>query len=94
MKNSTLEMEHNYALTVLYLKYRNFYRHGFQRYYVFRQMIKYVTGLKNQKEVRKIFQKCLDNDIFEKKNFRTQIQYKFNPYQKKDVTTIPNRFFW
>ncbi len=74
MKNSTLEMEHNYALTVLYLKYRNFYRHGFQRYYVFRQMIKYVTGLKNKKEVRKIFQKCLDNDIFEKKT----LEHKYN----------------
>ncbi len=94
MKQATKELEHYYALTVLYLKYRNFYRHGFQRYYVFRQMIKYVTGLTSQKEVRKIFQKCLDNNIFEKKNFRTQIQYRFNPYHREEVLKIPIRFFW
>jgi len=71
-------------LVTTYFNYRNVYKMGWLKYIHIRNLIKYITQLKNHTSVRYIFQSLLNQNIFEKKILYRQIYYRYNPLQKKD----------
>lgn len=72
-------------LSTIYLKYRNCYNQGFQRYSYFRNLIKHITGLYVTNHIRHIFNALINQDMIDIKKERGKIYYRFNPYQKKDI---------
>ena len=42
-------------LVTLYLRYRNSFNYGFQKFIVWRNMIKFITGINEPKLIRKLF---------------------------------------
>jgi len=73
-------------LTILFFNYRNTYNLGFQRYSVFRNMIRYINGnTLTDKQVRVVFQTLVSNKNFEKiKNLGT-IYYRWNYHNKVEI---------
>ncbi len=75
----------NVEIAITYMKFRNSYSYGFLKYYYFKRVISYCTGLKDGRRVRAVFQKLLDDEIIEK-NYeynskgKTSLRYRFNPY--------------
>ena len=82
------KLEEDYIkLCFLYMEYRNTFNLEFQKYSHFKHMIKFITGITDQKIIRHIFQKLLNRKIFHKKKIGKQTKYHFNPYNKD----IPKR---
>lgn len=70
-------------LTILFFKYRNTYNLGFQRYSVFRNMIRYINGnTLGDKQIRVIFQTLISNKYFEKTKKVGTIYYRWNFHNK------------
>ena len=69
-------------LSFLYMEYRNTFNLEFQRYGHFKNMIKYITGIHDQKYIRYIFQKLLNKKYFTKMKIGKITKYHFNPYKK------------
>jgi len=75
----------NVEIAMTYMKFRNSYSHGFLKYYYFKRVISYCTGVVDGRRVRAIFQKLLDDEVIEK-NYeynskgKTSLRYRFNPY--------------
>lgn len=80
-KNKTQLIE----LSTIYLKYRNSYNQGFQRYSYFRNLIKHITGLYIPNHIRHIFNSLINKGMIDIKRDHGKIFYRFNPYQKKDI---------
>tara|TARA_R100000734_G_scaffold18264_1_gene15018 strand:- start:97 stop:372 length:276 start_codon:yes stop_codon:yes gene_type:complete len=77
------QLEEDYIkLSFLYMEYRNTFNLEYQRYGYFKNMIKYITGIGDQKTIRNIFQKLLNKNIFDKIKVGKQTKYHFNPYNK------------
>lgn len=77
-------------LTFLYFKYRNLYFSGFQKYNFFRNLISYVTKLKNYYSVRSIFNNLINEGFIEVKKEKKKVYYRFNPKKKKDLPADNN----
>ena len=76
----------NTKVVIEYLKYRNAHKHGYQKYYYFKQVIRYITGMNDGLKVRAIFQRLLDENIVHKKQLyrgtkKVGLRYFFNPYE-------------
>lgn len=77
------QIEEDYIkLSFLYMEYRNTFNLEYQRYGHFKHMIKFITGITDQKAIRHIFQKLLNKNIFIKQKVGKQTKYHFNPYNK------------
>jgi len=79
----------NVNIAETYMKMRNSFRHGFLKYYYFKRVIGYCTGLTDGVRIRAIFQRMLELDIIERTNqYQGQgkwaLRYRFNPYQLED----------
>ena len=82
-------MRYNYRknyleLVFLYLKFRNFFNFGFQKYAVFKKIIVYITEISNSSFIRYIFTELLEEGYIEKKIILGSLHYRFNPYKKND----------
>tara|TARA_R100000654_G_scaffold32892_5_gene57926 strand:+ start:3178 stop:3465 length:288 start_codon:yes stop_codon:yes gene_type:complete len=69
-------------LVFLYFEYRNLFNQGFQRYYFFKNIIKYITCIQDNSKIRRIFQKLLFMGVFDKGKVYQLTMYHFNPYCK------------
>jgi hypothetical protein len=68
-------------LVVLYFKYKNIFDIGFQPYKIFKNKIKYITGIYNNRAyIRNIFEIMLSRNIFQVKFIGKSRTYIFNPY--------------
>ena len=75
-------------LTILFFNYRNSYNLGFQRYSVFRNMIRYINGnTLTDKQVRVVFQTLVSNKNFEKVKKIGTIYYRWNFHNKVEPKT-------
>ena len=72
-------------LTLLYFSYRNIYDMGFQKYAIFKNIIRYCTNITDYRKVRTIFQNLVNKDIFETKKISTGFFYRFNPSKIQEV---------
>tara|TARA_R110000822_G_C15141816_1_gene476300 strand:- start:469 stop:729 length:261 start_codon:yes stop_codon:yes gene_type:complete len=75
----------NVALVDTYMKMRNSFKHGFLKYDYFRNIIRYITGIKKSVNIRAIFQKMLEQELIEKHiiimtNKKKTLRYRHNPY--------------
>ncbi len=78
-----MEVEEDFIkLSFLYMEYRNTFNLEFQRYSHFKNMIRYITGIRDQQTIRYIFQKLLNKKYFNKIKEGKQTKYHFNPYNK------------
>tara|TARA_R110000823_G_scaffold15050_3_gene49240 strand:+ start:40 stop:303 length:264 start_codon:yes stop_codon:yes gene_type:complete len=75
-------------LSILYLKYRNSYNTGFQKYQYYKSMIRYVTDIEHNVLIRRIFDELLLTNLMEKKYVHDSVRYRFNPYHKKEKQRI------
>ena len=86
---SKCNMKQKYVdLSILYLKYRNSYNTGFQKYQYYKSMIRYVTDIEHNVLIRRIFDELLLKDLMEKKKVHGSVRYRFNPYHKKEKQRI------
>ena len=53
-------------IVILYLRYRNSFNYGHQKFIVWRNLIKYITGINENKNIRKIFYHLLNKKQFHK----------------------------
>ena len=53
-------------LSMLYLSFRNSFNFGLQRFGIWKNMIRYITGINEAKILRVIFYKLLDDNVFVK----------------------------
>ena len=77
-------------LSTIYLKYRNCFNNGFQRYSYYKNLIKHITGLNFTNHVRHIFNSLINKGFIDVKKHHGKIYYRFNPYQKKDIPETEN----
>ena len=59
-------------LCILYFELRNTFNLEYQKYSLFKNMIRYITNISDPKGIRKIFQKLLDRKFFIKKKERKE----------------------
>lgn len=86
---SKCHMKQKYVdLSILYLKYRNSYNNGFQKYQYYKSMIRYITDIEHNVLIRRIFDELLLKDLIEKKYVHGSVRYRFNPYHKKEKQRI------
>ena len=86
---SKCHMKQKYVdLSILYLKYRNSYNTGFQKYQYYKSMIRYITDIEHNVLIRRIFDELLLKDLMEKKYVHGSVRYRFNPYHKKEKQRI------
>tara|TARA_R110000803_G_scaffold110172_3_gene178557 strand:- start:5441 stop:5710 length:270 start_codon:yes stop_codon:yes gene_type:complete len=69
-------------LCILYFELRNAFNLGYQKYSLFKNMIRYITNIYDPKDIRKIFQKLIDRQFFKKLKRKKKTLYHFNPYDK------------
>ena len=69
-------------LCILYFELRNSFNLEYQKYSLFKNMIRYITNISDPKGIRKIFQKLLDRKFFIKMKRKKGTLYHFNPYDK------------
>ena len=87
------EIKNNYLeLVILYFKYRNAYHLGYQKYSVFRNMIRFVADNTDPSFCRAIFTELQTANLFEKKMKLKSITYRFNPYPNKERIEEPTIF--
>ena len=70
-------------IVILYLRYRNSFNYGHQKFIVWRNLIKYITGINENKNIRKIFYHLLNKKQFHKYRKNKSTYYIFNPTNKK-----------
>lgn len=96
------DIKNNYIeLVILYFKYRNTYNLGYQRYSVYRNLIRFITDNNDLKFCRTIFSELQKRKLFQKKIVIKSIYYRFNAYPNryknsdKDVSfkATESRFF-
>lgn len=73
----------NIELVTLYFKYRRIFDIGYQSYKVFKNLIMYITNIKNQIKIRNIFEIMLLRKLFQVKMVGKSRFYIFNPHNKK-----------
>ena len=76
-------------LSIVYLQFRNSYNFGVQKFYIWKNLISYITGLTELKIIRIIFYKLLNKKIFQKIKIGRSTYYRYNPTEKiSHVSTI------
>ena len=86
---SKCNMKQKYVdLSILYLKYRNSYNTGFQKYQHFKSLIRYITDIEHNVLIRRLFDELLLTNLMEKKKVHGSVRYRFNPYHKTDPIPI------
>ena len=88
-----LDLEFYKEKVVKYLNRKQVWSHGFLRYNLFKKMIKHITKLNNNYELRVLFLYLVAEGIFLKKktNVRSYLYYYVNPTTPKIIpknTTI------
>lgn len=73
VNNNSLE------LVILYLRYRNSFNFGYQKFMIWRNMIRFITGVNDPKIIRKIFYHLLNTNQFSKNKIGPSTFYIFNP---------------
>jgi len=73
----------------LYFKYRNCYNSGFQKYSYFKNLMVYVTDIKDTAFLRRIFENLISTHIIEKKLIQKSIRYRYNPTARRDKLNQP-----
>ncbi len=78
-------LKENIELVNTYMKFRNCYNQGFQKYYYFKRIISYTTDITDGTQIRTIFQKMLDEEYIERSDIpisknKTVLRYRHNPY--------------
>lgn len=72
-------------LIILYFQYRNLYKIGWLKYSHIKNLIKYTTGIYDNKITRNLWTNLLNLDLFEKKIVYKSVLYRFNPNKKKNI---------
>jgi len=75
----------NVKIANTYMKFRNSYNHGFMKYYYFKRIISFSTGLTDGVRIRAVFQKLLDDELIERRyeigsKGKSVLRYRHNPY--------------
>ena len=76
-----LDLESHKDKVIKYMVRKEIWSHGFIRYNILKKMIKFITKINNNYELRKLFLYMLDKEVFLKRktNVRSYL-YKFkNP---------------
>jgi len=84
MRNKSIYKKNIIQLVTLYLRYRNSYNIGFQKYSYFKNLMKYITKNESNIFLRRIFEHLTTHDIIEKKIILGSVRYRFNPNNKID----------
>ena len=84
MRNKSETKKQNVKLIILYLKYRNSYNVGFQKYQYFKSLMRYVTDINDNTFIRRLFDELMLSDVMEKKLIIGSVRYRFNPYHKTE----------
>lgn len=90
IKSSMRIEEEILKLCILYLELRNTFNLEYQKYSLFKNMIRFITNISEASQIRRIFQKLVDRKFFIKRKRGKETSYHFNPYNKplpkKDLT--------
>ena len=80
-----LDLEFYKEKVVKYLNRKMVWTHGFLRYNLFKKMIKHITKLNNNYELRVLFLYLVEEGVFLKKktNVRSYLYYFVNPSTPK-----------
>ena len=82
-KPTSRQLINSVEIVEIYLKYKNAFFYGNQKYSTWKNMLKYITGINDNKIIRKIFYHLLNKNKFQKNTIVNSIFYKFNPTNKK-----------
>ena len=77
-------------LVFTYLDFRNSFNMGYVSYNIYKNRIWYITGNRDFKYVRRIFDWLLTNKFMKKKRRIDRVVYLFNPYGIDEEILIPN----
>jgi len=84
MRNlSNRQLTNSVEIVTLYLRYRNSFNYGHQKFNVWRNLIRFITGISDPKIIRKIFYHLLNKKQFHKYKKNNSTYYLFNPTNKK-----------
>ncbi len=70
-------------LNILYFDYRNTFNFGYMKYNFFKNMIRYISNLADNIEIRYIFQKLYQRKYFKKKKDGNRTLYIYNPTNRE-----------
>lgn len=70
-------------ISIVYLQFRNSFNFGDQKFYIWKNIISYITGITELKILRIIFYKLLNKKIFQKIKKGKSTFYRYNPNNKK-----------
>lgn len=84
-KENQIIKNKNIELVLLYFKYRGIFDIGYQSYKIFKNMIMYITNIKNQLKVRNIFEIMLLRKLFTIKMVGKSRFYIFNPHNRQII---------
>ena len=82
-KLSNRQLTNAVEIVNLYLKYRNSFNYGHQKFIIWRNLIKFITGISDTKIIRKIFYHLLNKKQFHKYKKINSTYYIYNPTNKK-----------
>ncbi len=82
MRNKSQYKKNIVNLCILYLKYRNSYNLGFQKYSYFKNLMKYITNVNNNLFIRRVFDELNKMLLFDRKLVLGSVRYRFNPHKK------------
>ena len=85
MRNKSETKKQNVKLIILYLKYRNSYNAGFQKYQYFKSLMRYITDINDNTFIRRLFDEMMLNGVMERKLIIGSVRYRFNPYHKTEA---------
>ena len=85
MRNKSETKKQNVKLIILYLKYRNSYNAGFQKYQYFKSLMRYITDINDNTFIRRLFDEMMLNGVLERKLIIGSVRYRFNPYHKTEA---------
>ena len=77
MRNKSETKKQNVKLIILYLKYRNSYNAGFQKYQYFKSLMRYITDINDNTFIRRLFDEMM--------LIIGSVRYRFNPYHKTEA---------
>lgn len=68
------------SITNTYFQYRNIGNFGFVKYSIFKNLIKYITNISDDRKIRRIFDKMIALGQFDKLRLKKHsILYLYNP---------------
>jgi len=70
-------------LNVLYFDYRNTFNYGYMKYNFFKNMIRYISNITDNQEIRYIFNKLYQRKYFKKQKQGKATLYLYNPTNKE-----------